>query len=133
MVTVSACCVWDISMILSRETVMHGLHVDAFLGRQVLSEVSKGKGGKIGKFWHISGSPDSHLMHGCCACTHEAARAQDYLDDWLVCAAPEEQCCRHVALLLEHIQKLSLVSCCMSVLYFHVQDGRKSRGTSMCF
>lgn len=32
----------------------------------------------------------------------------NYLGHWLVCAASEEQCCLHVALLLEHIQGLGL-------------------------
>ncbi|XP_078025738.1 uncharacterized protein LOC144463846 [Epinephelus lanceolatus] len=35
-------------------------------------------------------------------------RILNYLDDWLVCAVSEEQCHHHVALLLEHVQRLGL-------------------------
>lgn len=35
-------------------------------------------------------------------------RILNYLDNWLVCAVSEEQCRHHVALLLEHVQRLGL-------------------------
>ncbi|XP_061576587.1 uncharacterized protein LOC133442594 [Cololabis saira] len=38
----------------------------------------------------------------------QGLRILNYLDDWLVCAASEELCHHHVALLLEHIQALGL-------------------------
>ncbi len=38
----------------------------------------------------------------------QGIRVLSYLDDWLVCVVSEEQCHPHVALLLEHIQSVSL-------------------------
>ena len=38
----------------------------------------------------------------------QGLRILNYLDDWLICANPEELCRQHVALLLTHIQRLGL-------------------------
>ncbi|XP_029924002.1 uncharacterized protein LOC115371027 [Myripristis murdjan] len=40
---------------------------------------------------------------------HKGIRILNYLDDWVVCVASEEQCRQHVALLLDHVRSLGLL------------------------
>lgn len=70
--------------------------------------------GKIFKFrvlpFRISLDPETFAccMDAVLASRQQGLRILNYLDEWLVCAASQEQCRCHVALLLEHIQNPGL-------------------------